>query len=92
MATISREELLKIATLSALKLSEEEIPVLLKDLTTLIDYTDQLNNVTLGREINPVRNVNIFREDVAHPLRSQEILSQAPEREETYFVVPKIID
>jgi aspartyl-tRNA(Asn)/glutamyl-tRNA(Gln) amidotransferase subunit C len=38
------------------------------------------------------RPQNIFRPDVAIPTPTQPILANAPEREERYFVVPKILE
>jgi Asp-tRNA(Asn)/Glu-tRNA(Gln) amidotransferase C subunit len=40
----------------------------------------------------PVKNVNVFREDVIVQTDPEPILAQAPEREGNYFVVPRILE
>lgn len=92
MSTLNRDELRKIAQLSSLELTDAELDALLPDIKKLLDYTDELAHVALGEEQLPARNINLLREDVARPQREQAILSQAPEKEGCYFVVPKIID
>jgi len=38
------------------------------------------------------KNVNVFREDVIQRTDCKEILDQAPESQDNFFVVPKIIE
>ena len=92
MATLNRDELRKIAQLSSLELTDAELDALLPDVKKVLDYTDELADVSLGEEQLPARNINLLRPDTAHEQRDQEILSQAPATHDTYFVVPKIID
>ncbi|MBX9830661.1 Asp-tRNA(Asn)/Glu-tRNA(Gln) amidotransferase subunit GatC [Candidatus Babeliales bacterium] len=93
MATFNREELLKLAQLSSLHLEENEIDTYVERLSAILAYVKQLQEVTKTSEAEQVRNVNVFREDVAIACdRAEEMLAQAPEREDHYFVVPKILD
>lgn len=91
MAKLSRSEIINLAEISALKLSDTEIDNLLADIQTLIDYTDELSNVALGEECKAVRPVNVLRDDVARTSVENSPLEQAPQRTQDYFVVPKII-
>lgn len=92
MATLNREDLRKIAQLSSLELTDAELDALLPDIKKLLDYTDELADIALGEEQLPARNINLLREDAARPQREQAILSQAPKKDGSYFVVPKILD
>lgn len=92
MADFNKEELLKIAHLSALKIDDKEIDIFVEQIKTILSYVDQLQQVPQSAETLPVRNINFFREDIAIQCDSSEILAQAPERNETYFVVPTILE
>jgi len=92
MVNLDKDELLKLAELSALKLYDEEAEVLLEQIKLFLDYTNELDQVQMSTEVAPVRNVNVFRDDIAIPTNSQPILEQAPQTHDTYFEVPKILD
>ena len=91
MAKLERSELLKLAEMTSLKLTDAEVDSLRADLNSLLSYTDQLNTVDLGAKQQTHRNTNVFRDDVATP-EVHDLLSNAPEKEESYFVVPQIVD
>ena len=90
---ISREEALKIASISRISLLEEEIEPLLKQLEDVLSYAERVAQVAEELKDQPSnKNVNFLREDVSVRSNGQEILERAPEREEDYFVVPRILD
>lgn len=82
-----------VGILAKLELSEEEKGAAKKDMGRMLDYIDQLNELdTEGVEpmshVLPVRNV--FREDVVTNGDGREdALSNAPERKEDMYMVPK---
>ncbi|MDQ5941141.1 MAG: aspartyl-tRNA(Asn)/glutamyl-tRNA(Gln) amidotransferase subunit [Candidatus Dependentiae bacterium] len=92
MAKLQRNDILKLAELSALSLSNTEADALLTDLQNIISYVGQLNEVELNTHQTAVKNQNVFREDVAHSTDSTPLLAQAPDRFDDYFVVPKVVD
>lgn len=91
MVKFDKEELLKIAELSALKLYENETDELVDQIKKLLDFTQELEKVELSTESSPVKNVNIFREDVVKKFDSSILLKQAPKVKDNFFVVPKIL-
>jgi len=91
MIKFDKEELLNIAELSSLKLNEQEADVLVNEIKRFLDYTEELNQVTLAKEVSPVKNVNVFREDIAEQKDTSHLLAQAPQTKDTYFVVPKVL-
>jgi len=92
---ISREEVLHIAKLAKLKLSEEEVELFQEQLGKILEYFHRLEEVdTAG--VEPLKHVvatqNIFRED--EPQESvppEEVLRNAPKRRDDYFEVPQVI-
>lgn len=92
MATFTKEELLKIAHLSSLKLDEQEIPVFVDQITAILQYVDQLATAQVCTQAEPIRNVNVLRDDIAHSTDPEALLALAPERIENYFGVPQILE
>ncbi len=92
MVNFTKEELLNIAKLSALELDNKEIELFEKQIKAILDYADQLQQVPKSEEVETFHNVNILRDDVVKKCDSTDILAQAPQNEDGYFVVPKILD
>jgi aspartyl-tRNA(Asn)/glutamyl-tRNA(Gln) amidotransferase subunit C len=91
MSKITREELLKIARLSHLAISESEITALLADIDNVLTYAARVGEVQVDVEPSaPLTNV--FRDDVVISTDPQPLLAGAPERVEDYFVVPMILE
>ena len=97
MANIISDETIEyVGILAKLELSEEEKEKAKKDMGSMLDYIDKLNELdTTGVEPMshefPVQNV--FREDVVVNGDDREnILKNAPEEKDGSFVVPKTVD
>ncbi len=93
---ITRRDVEYVARLARLKLSEEEIERYSKQLAKILEYIDKLNELDTSKT-PPTYHVlpltNVFREDKVEPsLPKDEILSNAPESEEGYFKVKKVIE
>ena len=85
----------KIANLSKIRFSEKEEKSLEDELNNILDWVDDLKKVdTENTEpMLSVFNENMkFREDIPKPTKSEEVLSNAPEHKEGFFVVPKVIE
>ncbi len=91
MTTFTKEELLHIATLSGLKLDDQEIPVFTEQIKAILGYVDQLHNVP-GVQVAVQQQPNVLRDDVSRPTDATAILATAPETDDGFFVVPKILD
>ena len=92
---LSKEEVIKIAGLARIALSEPEIEKYQKDLSSILDYVEELKNVdTEGLEIvSSVTGLeNVEREDTIIMADYQEdILANAPERKDRYYKVKSIL-
>ena len=91
MITFDKEELLKIAKLSALKLDDDEIETFANELREVLEYTSELEEVEPPQTLEVQTNVNVFREDKTQSYDSESVLKQAPDRKDTFFSVPKIL-
>ena len=93
---ISDETIEYVGILAKLELSEEEKEQAKKDMGSMLDYIDKLNELdTTG--VTPMSHVfpvnNVFREDlVTNGDDSENISANAPEENNGAFVVPKTFD
>ncbi|HCI23556.1 MAG TPA: Asp-tRNA(Asn)/Glu-tRNA(Gln) amidotransferase GatCAB subunit C [Lachnospiraceae bacterium] len=97
MANIISDETIEyVGILSKLELSEEEKEQAKKDMGSMLDYIDKLNELdTTG--IEPMSHVfpvqNVFREDVViNGDESEKTLKNAPGEKDNMFMVPRTFD
>ena len=87
----------RIANLAKIELNEKEIEEYSKDLSNILSWMDELKKVDV-KGIEPVTSVNdnkLFeREDLEFEdkIKKEEILLNAPDKNEDYFIVPKVIE
>ncbi|MDA9654948.1 Asp-tRNA(Asn)/Glu-tRNA(Gln) amidotransferase subunit GatC [Pelagibacteraceae bacterium] len=87
----------RIAHLAKIELNEKEIEEYSKDLSNILSWMDELKKVDV-KGIEPVTSVNdnkLFeREDLEFEdkIKKEEILLNAPDKNEDYFIVPKVIE
>ncbi|MCH8070097.1 MAG: Asp-tRNA(Asn)/Glu-tRNA(Gln) amidotransferase subunit GatC [Candidatus Marinimicrobia bacterium] len=93
---ITKKEVLKIASLAKLSLSEGEIEMYTNQMNDILAYMDQLNELDTD-DIEPLSHVldltNVTRADKEKPsLDREDVLKNAPETDGEYFIVPKVIN
>ena len=85
----------KVALLSRLELTDEEIDAQTKPLNDLLQQFEVLQSLNVTGIEPPSHSipvVNVLREDAVRPSLSREaILANAPEQREGCFVVPRIV-
>ena len=93
MNQLSKDDIQKLAQLSALRLGQQEATLLADQVSAILKYVEQIGQADVSAFL-PVRltNKNIFRDDVAVQRPSEDILAQAPKRKDNYFVVPQILE
>ncbi len=93
---ITREEVQHVARLSRLALEETEIDALTGQMDQLLGYVEQLNELDTEGIVATAHAVpmeNAFRADEVKPsIGLERALQNAPQSEESCFVVPKIIE
>lgn len=93
---ISHDEVKKIARLSRLYLSENEVEIFGSQLNSILQYIEQLNALDT-KDIEPTSHIiplkNIVRDDIkASSLTVKEAMKNAPDGTGKFYRVPKIIE
>tara|TARA_E500000081_G_scaffold134758_1_gene147341 strand:+ start:366 stop:653 length:288 start_codon:yes stop_codon:yes gene_type:complete len=86
----------KIAKLARIRLSAEDAEDLLKDMNSILDWVEQLNEVNTD-SIEPLTNISSsilpLRKDESKDVNSSdEVLKNSPDKLEGYFAVPKVVE
>ncbi|MCA1831931.1 MAG: Asp-tRNA(Asn)/Glu-tRNA(Gln) amidotransferase subunit GatC [Actinomycetota bacterium] len=93
---LTKEQVLHVAKLARLALSDDEIEKFQRQLSVILDHAEKVmaladDGVPATAHALPLSNV--FREDVAEPCLPQDkALSTAPESEQGRFKVPRIME
>ena len=94
--TLDEKDVKHIADLARLPLSEEEVQKFKGQLSSTLEYIEQLNQVDTSTVTFPPQITgleNVWREDEVKPSLSQEeALSNAPKTHKGYFVVKAIFE
>jgi aspartyl-tRNA(Asn)/glutamyl-tRNA(Gln) amidotransferase subunit C len=93
---INDETIDKLAYLARLEFSAEEKPAIKNDLSRIITWIDQLNELDTTH-VEPLiymsNEHNVLRKDEANNSVSHEdALLNAPKKDSDYFRVPKVLD
>jgi aspartyl-tRNA(Asn)/glutamyl-tRNA(Gln) amidotransferase subunit C len=92
---LTTEEVIKIAKLARIALTEQEVEKFQKELSAVLDYVDELKKVDVSGvdEVFEVTGlVNVQRDDkVVTADNHQEIFSQAPEMKDGFYKVKAIL-
>jgi aspartyl-tRNA(Asn)/glutamyl-tRNA(Gln) amidotransferase subunit C len=94
--TISKEEIIHIAKLASLNLSDEEIEKYTNDMQEILEFANTVNNVNtddIKETIGINGAYNVFRKDeVKQTIGKEELLKNAPSQDEGMFRIPKVIN
>ena len=89
---ITREDVLHVAALAQLELSEQEIARLTEQLGDILEAVGKVSELDLSDvppTSHPLSVVNVFRPDEPRPcLPLEDIFANAPERDGDHFRVP----
>jgi aspartyl-tRNA(Asn)/glutamyl-tRNA(Gln) amidotransferase subunit C len=92
---ITKEEILYVAQLARLKLDAAAIEKFVDQIGTVLDYVDQLKGVNtegVRPTSHAISRTNAFREDdQSGHLDPAAVLTNAPEKENGSFIVPKVV-
>lgn len=93
---VTEKEVSNVARLSRLSFSSEEMTEYAENFSAIIDYMDILQKADT-EQVPPTAHAlpmqNVFREDVVRPSIDRELaLLNAPEKEDGYFKVPKVLE
>lgn len=96
MADLSKDDVLKLARLSRLRLSDEEIARFQAEISEILGYVEQLSGVDTG-ELKPTSQVtglsNVMRSDeiIDYGTTPDDLLKNAPATERKQFKVNRVL-
>lgn len=97
MAKLSPQDILQLARLSKLRLSDEEVNLFGSELEAILNYVEQLSNVDTS-ELEPTVQVtnlqNVMREDEVADYQAtpEQLLKNVPQTKDNYIKVKRIIE
>ena len=93
---ISKEEVIHIAKLACLNLSDSEIEKYTGDMQEIIEFANMVNNVNtegLNETVAANEKSNVLRKDEVINFENKELLLQnAPSQDEGMFRIPKVLN
>lgn len=92
MNKISKEDVKNIAIITRLHIEEHDLEAVRKQLEDVLTYAQCVQQLAKDIDIPSNKNINHDREDSVIVSTPKIILEQAPQEEDNYFVVPKIVD
>ncbi len=96
MTKLTRDEVLKLARLSKLELTETELDEFATELSSILDYVQQLQAVDV-ESLKPTSQVtgltNVTRKDevIDYGISQEDLLKNVPERKENYIKVKRVL-
>jgi len=92
---ITPEEVAKVAMLSRLDLSQEKLELFAGQLGDILGYMNKLGELDTDNVepmYSPVKHTTVFRKDeVRKDYSREDVLSNAPEQDGQFFIVPRIV-
>ena len=92
MARITRDEVLHVARLARLELSDDEVTKFQAELSDILEAVSKVAELDLADvppTAHPLQIANAWADDVARPcLPLDEVFANAPDRDGNYFRTP----
>lgn len=93
---IDKQTIEKVADLARIKVQDHEIEGLREEMNKILTFMEKLNELDTDH-VEPLvymnKEVNVWREDVVkQEISVEEGLKNAAKHNESYFMVPKIIE
>lgn len=93
---VTREDVERVASLSMLSFDEPAIEAIRRDLDAVLTHVEKLDTLDTA-DVEPTSYIlcqqNVLRPDEAdRQWQRGEMLQNAPEQEDGYFAVPKVVE
>lgn len=96
MSQLSKEDILKLARLARLRLSDDEVLLYQKELSSILQYVEKLNDVDV-QQLEPTYQVtglvNVTRSDsvLDYGIKQEDLLKNVPKKENSLIKVKRMI-
>jgi aspartyl-tRNA(Asn)/glutamyl-tRNA(Gln) amidotransferase subunit C len=96
MSKLTRDDVLRLAALSRLKLSEAEIAKFQEELSQILDYVEQLEGVDINGleptyQLTALKNIMRADKEIDYGYTSDELLKNAPATQNKQFKVKRVL-
>ena len=93
---IDKNQVKKVAKLSRISLDDSKLESLSKDLVSILNFVEQLNKLDTN-ETKPLtsiidKSLDTRDDTVSDGQIKDQILKNSPEKNEDFFIVPKVVD
>ena len=91
-----KKSLLKLGKLARISINEDKLNNLSKDLNSILEFVDQLNDANT-ENVDPLSSplemtARLRNDDLNSKDRKSKFLSNAPDSNEDYFLVPRVVE
>lgn len=93
---VDRDEVLHIAKLARLRLTDAEVDTFGAQLSEILEYVEQLNELDTSN-VEPTTHavglvMHLRPDEVESRLTHEQVLSNAPDQADGHFRVPKVVE
>ena len=97
MAKLSTADVLKLARLARLKLSDAEVEQFRKEISEILAYVEQLQSVNVDKleptyQVTGLKNVTRPDKPVDYGATQKDLLKNVPELEGSYIKVKRVLE
>ena len=94
--SIDKNQVKKVAKLSRISLDDSKLDSLSKDLDSILNFVEELNKVDT-KKIEPLSSIvekklEPRNDNINDGKIKKEILKNSPDKNEDFFIVPKVIE
>ena len=88
----------RVAHLARIKVSEDEVPQLQNELNGILAFVEQLGGIDvegvepMASGLPVAANQNLRADEVTAGGEAEAVMQNAPQQEEHYFLVPKVVE
>ena len=94
--SIDKNQVKKVAKLSRISLDEKKLESLSKDLDSILNFVEQLNKLDTKKTepLTSIVNKSLeARKDIINDGKiKNQILKNSPDKNEEFFIVPKVVE
>lgn len=91
---MERSDVVKLAELARIDIADNEMDTIAADLSAILKYVEQIGAVAESAPEKDLSHRNIMRDDEVRHIPgsfSEDLIENAPQSEDTYVVVQKIL-
>ena len=94
--SIDKDKIKKISKLARISVDDKKIDDLTKDLSSIFKFIEQLNELNTEQEkpLSSILNepLRVRKDEIKDGKIREKILENSPQKNEEFFVVPKVIE